>query len=56
MQPRNRNYWEAKSRVTEIDSSNLCISQNDHRPKIGQLLVGAYVISPEVLRRSSVTY
>jgi hypothetical protein len=49
MQPRNRNYWEAKSRVTEIDSSNLCISQNDHRPKIGQLLVGAYVISPEVL-------
>jgi hypothetical protein len=49
MQPRNRNYWEAKTRVSEIDSSNLCISQNDHRPKIGQLLVGAYVISPEVL-------
>jgi hypothetical protein len=49
MQPRNRNYWEAKSRVSEIDSSNLCISQNDHRPKIGQLLVGAYVISPELL-------
>ena len=49
MQPRSRNYWEAKSRVSKIDSSNLCISQNDHRPKIGQLLIGAYVISPEVL-------
>lgn len=49
MQPRNRNYWEAKTRVSEIESSNLCISQNDHRPKIGQLLVGAYVISHELL-------